>query len=72
LDGFRAIAVEGGACQLVSRNGNVFKTFGPLAQAIGQDLSGRTAILDGEIVHPGTDGRPLFYELIRRRGPFSF
>jgi ATP-dependent DNA ligase len=46
--------------------------FEPLAQTIGQDLSGRDAILDGEIVHPGPDGRPMFYELMRRRGPFCF
>jgi hypothetical protein len=47
LDGFRAVAyVEGGACRLVSRNRNVFKTFEPLAQAIGQELSGRSAILE--------------------------
>jgi hypothetical protein len=39
LDGFRALAyVENGACQLVSRNRNAFKTFEPLAQAIGQEL----------------------------------
>jgi hypothetical protein len=31
----------------------------------GQDLAGRAAILDGEIVRPGPDGRPLFYELMR-------
>jgi ATP-dependent DNA ligase len=44
-----------------------------LAQAIAQDLSGRSAILDGEIVHPGPDGRPMFYELMRPpRGPFCF
>ena len=43
-----------------------------MAQAIGQELSGRSAILDGEIVHPGPDGRPMFYELMRRRGPFCF
>ena len=73
LDGFRAVAyVEGGACRLVSRNRNAFKTFEPLAQAIGQELSGRSAILDGEIVRPGPDGRPMFYELMRRRGPFCF
>jgi bifunctional non-homologous end joining protein LigD len=31
-DGFRALAyVEIGACRLVSRNGNVLKTFAPLA-----------------------------------------
>jgi bifunctional non-homologous end joining protein LigD len=73
MDGFRAVAyVEGGTCRLVSRNHNAFKTFAPQAQAMGQDLSGRAAILDGEIVRPGPDGRPLFYELMRRRGPFCF
>ena len=73
LDGFRAVAyVEGGACRLVSRNRNAFKTFEPLAQTIAQDLAGRSAILDGEIMHPGPDGRPMFYELMRRRGPFCF
>src|SRR5215468_24809 len=73
MDGFRAVAyVEGGTCRLVSRNWHAFKTFGPLAQAIAQELAGRSAILDGEIVHPGPDGRPMFYELMRRRGPFCF
>ena len=73
MDGFRAVAyVESGACRLVSRNRNAFKTFEPLAQAIARDLVGRSAILDGEIVHPGPDGRPMFYELMRRRGPFCF
>ena len=48
MDGFRAVAyVEGGAWQLVSRNRNAFKTFADLAQAIGQELAGRSAILDG-------------------------
>jgi ATP-dependent DNA ligase len=50
----------------------MFKTFKPLAKAIAQDLAGRSAIQDGEIVRPGPDGRPLFYELMRRRGPFCF
>jgi bifunctional non-homologous end joining protein LigD len=69
MDGFRAVAyVEGGTCRLVSRNHNPFKTFAPLAQAIGQDLSGRAAILDGEIIRPGPDWRPLFYELMRAAG----
>jgi bifunctional non-homologous end joining protein LigD len=73
MDGFRAVAyVERGTCRLVSRNRNAFKTFEPLAQAIAQDLAGRSAILDGEIVHPGPDGRPMFYQLMRRRGPFCF
>jgi bifunctional non-homologous end joining protein LigD len=30
-------------------------------------LPGRDAVLDGEIVHPGPDGVPLFYDLMRRR-----
>jgi ATP-dependent DNA ligase len=35
LDGFRAVAyVEAGVCELVSRNGNVFKTFGMLARRL--------------------------------------
>src|SRR5215831_4691948 len=56
MDGFRAVAyVEGGTCRLVSRNWNAFKTFEPLAQAIAQDLDGRSAILDGEIVRPGPE-----------------
>ena len=41
-------------------------------QPISQELSGLSAILDGEIVHPGPDGRPMFHELMRRRGPFCF
>jgi bifunctional non-homologous end joining protein LigD len=57
------------------RNRNVFKTFEPLAQAIAQDLAGRSAIsavMDGEIVRPEPDSRPMFYDLIRRRGPSCF
>jgi bifunctional non-homologous end joining protein LigD len=73
LDGFRALAyVEDGACRLVSRNRHAFRTFEMLALAIGRQFAGRNAILDGEIVRPGPDGRPMFYELMRRRGPFCF
>jgi hypothetical protein len=49
LDGFRALAYVGeGICRLVSRNRNAFKTFEPLAKAIGQELSGCSVVLDGE------------------------
>src|SRR6516162_9732079 len=77
LDGFRALAyVEANSCKLVSRNRHEFKSFEPLALAIAQELAGRSAILDGEIVRPGPDGRPVFYELMRRRrqpsGPLAF
>jgi bifunctional non-homologous end joining protein LigD len=43
-----------------------------VALAIGRQLAGASAILDGEIVRPGPDGRPMFYELMRLRGPFCF
>jgi len=50
----------------------------------GRDRAGSCLVFDvfeqmttresrnGEIVHPGLDGRPMFYELMRRRGPFCF
>jgi bifunctional non-homologous end joining protein LigD len=39
LDGFRALAyVTGGTARLVSRNGNVFKSFPELSGAIGTSL----------------------------------
>jgi ATP-dependent DNA ligase len=49
-DGFRALAiVENGKCQLVSRNGNVFRGFKELAEWVGPRLK-CNAVLDGEIV----------------------
>jgi bifunctional non-homologous end joining protein LigD len=73
LDGFRALLyIEGGEAQLISRNGNRLKSFPNLTGALGAAFPGRTAVLDGEIVHLGLDGKPLFYELMRRRGPQHF
>jgi bifunctional non-homologous end joining protein LigD len=70
-DGFRALAyVDNGGVQLVSRKGNVYKSFANLCAALAQTLS--PAILDGEIVHLGSDGRPQFYDLLRRRSPQQF
>ncbi len=60
-DGFRALLyVEDGRARLVSRNGNVFKSFPVLCDALGASVSVCDAVLDGEIVHLGADGRPLF------------
>ena len=68
LDGFRALAYfEGGSARLVSRNGNRLKSFPALVSALGNAFADQPAVLDGEIVHLGPDGKPLFYELMRRR-----
>lgn len=57
--------------RLVSRNGNIFKSFQELSRALAA-LTIEDAVLDGEIVHIGADGRPLFYDLMRRRSPQHF
>ena len=63
--------MEGGECRLVSRNRNAFKTFPALSAAIAAAVP-HQAVIDGEIVRLGSDGRPQFYELMRRHGPMSF
>jgi len=68
MDGFRALAYVGeDQTRLVSRNGNAFKRFTELACAIHIDLDCQ-AVLDDEIVILDDEGRPQFYELLRRRG----
>jgi bifunctional non-homologous end joining protein LigD len=51
-DGFRALAyIERGSARLVSRNGNVFRSFPDLCADVGRALDGVvSAVLDGEIV----------------------
>jgi bifunctional non-homologous end joining protein LigD len=72
LDGFRALAyIENGECRLVSRNRNAFKSFPDLSMAIACAVASE-AIIDGEIVHVGRDGKPRFFDLMRRRGPQHF
>lgn len=71
-DGWRALAyIEGGACRLVSRNGNTFKRFPDLCDSIASTVTG-TAVLDGEIACLDSQGRPQFYELMRRRALPTF
>ena len=66
-DGFRDLAyVEDRTAWLVSRKGNVYKSFPDLAAAIAGALPVRNAILDGEIVPLAQDGVPQFYDLLRR------
>src|SRR4029077_5634027 len=65
-DGFRALAyVEDGSCHLISRKQIVSKRFAPLSTAIAA-LPVKNAILDGEIVALGPDGRSQFAELMKR------
>src|SRR5262245_46607443 len=73
LDGFRTLAhVTGGGSKLISRNGNAFRSFPDLAAELALEVDADDATLDGEIVKLGDDGRPQFYDLMRRRGTVRF
>jgi len=66
-DGFRAMAyIQDGKAKLISRKGNVYESFEPLRAQLG--TLGHDVILDGEITLLDGDGRPQFYDLLRRRG----
>jgi bifunctional non-homologous end joining protein LigD len=73
-DGFRALAHAegGGGVRLLSRNSHQYRIFPHLNRAISAVLGARDAVLDGEIVSFGQDGRTQFYDLVRRRGPEHF
>jgi bifunctional non-homologous end joining protein LigD len=71
-DGFRTLAhVKGGGSKLLSRNGNAFRSFSDLASELALEVNADDAVLDGEIVKLDAEGRPQFYDLMRRRGPFA-
>jgi hypothetical protein len=58
-DGFRALAyLEDGTVRLVSRKGNTYRSFPALCQSLAVCLSVNDAVLDGEIVYLGPDGKP--------------
>jgi len=49
--GFRSfVHIDRGACRLISRNGNQFKSFPALGEILPAELRVRSAVLDGEIV----------------------
>ena len=53
LDGFRALAhIRGQSCELVSRNGHVFKFWPQLAEEVAHAVRCRSAVLDGEDLLP--------------------
>jgi bifunctional non-homologous end joining protein LigD len=67
LDGFRALAViESGACRLVSRKANVYKSFPGVCSLLAE--LPHEAVLDGEIVCLDRNGCPQFESLFYRRG----
>ena len=67
-DGFRALLYsDSGGVQLVSRNGNTFKSFPGLCEGLAHDLNGRRCVLDGEIVSLDRHGKPQFRDLLFRR-----
>jgi bifunctional non-homologous end joining protein LigD len=53
--------------RLVSRNGNVFKSFADLCDGLARDLRGRRCVLDGEIVCLDQHGKTDFKSLLFRR-----
>ena len=68
FDGFRALAhVNGRHCQLVSRNGHIYKSWPYLAEEIAHAVRAHSAILDGEIACLAPDGSSRFYDLLFRR-----
>jgi bifunctional non-homologous end joining protein LigD len=72
-DGFRALVFsDKDGVRLVSRNGNVFKSFPGLCDGLARGLRGRRCVLDGEIVCLDPDGRTNFRNLLFRRAEPHF
>jgi bifunctional non-homologous end joining protein LigD len=67
-DGFRALLhANYDGVRLVSRKGNMFKSFTRLQEGLARDLNGRRCVLDGEIVCLDPQGGPRFTDLLFRR-----
>ena len=63
----RAIGyAEGGRLKLLSRNGNDITPRYPELRELGRALGAREAVLDGEVVAFGPDGKPSFQVLQSR------
>jgi bifunctional non-homologous end joining protein LigD len=74
IDGFRARAyVRGHHCELVSRNGHIFKSWPYLCREIAHAIRADSAVLDGEICCLEPDGRSHFRKLLfRREWPYFY
>lgn len=67
-DGFRALAyIDRHHCRLVSRRGNVYKSWPYLNTELAHAVRCDQAVLDGEIACLQPDGRSHFYNLMFRR-----
>ena len=73
-DGFRGVLYleRNRGPQLMSRHGNVFRQFAPLALTAGKELRAESAVIDGEIVATTEHGNPQFLKLLRGEGNLSF
>jgi bifunctional non-homologous end joining protein LigD len=62
-DGFRAVLFsDADRVQLISRNGNTFKSFPDLCKGLARDLNVRRCVLDGEIVSLDAGGTRPFVQ----------
>src|SRR5258705_11300177 len=72
-DGFRALAyIEDGACKLVSRDDHAYTRFGDLMVVMPNDITAKSAILDGELVVLDDEGKARFHDLMENRGKVRF
>jgi len=67
FDGWRCMVyLEKGNCELMSRNGNTYKSFTRLAKAVA-GLKVEDAIIDAEVVCLDGEGKSVFLDLMRKR-----
>jgi bifunctional non-homologous end joining protein LigD len=73
-DGFRGLLYIGEKAKFVSRQQKDLTQFDPLAKSIKEALAPlvETAIFDGELVTKDETDRPIFSEILRRRGNPSY
>jgi len=71
-DGFRSfVVIQNGRTELISRNGNSFKSFETLRKQLKSPYQGKT-MLYGEIVCLDRRGKPQFRDLLFHRGELCF
>lgn len=73
-DGYRGIVYfeRDHGCRILSRSGKTLTQFQPLCEAIAAELGVQNAIFDGEVIAQDPTGRPVFKNMLRRKGPFRY